>query len=216
MEKTYCVYIHKNKINGKIYVGLTSLHPPTKRWRNGEGYNEQPHFYNAIKKYGWDNFEHIIIEDNLTVYQASILEDNLIKTYNTLNDNFGYNKRPGGTEKYELTEEQRRKCGDWARGRKFSDQHRKNISKGLKNRVFSDEAKEKMSEAKIKAKTFQGENNPKAQKVICIETNQIFNTIKEAAIFMKVTPGGISKACRGEQKTSAGYHWRYYNKDDYV
>ena len=57
-----------------------------------------------------------------------------------------------------------------------------------------------MSEAKLIAGTFQGENNPKAKKVICIETNQIFNTIKEASEVMHINRDGISKTCRGIQK----------------
>ena len=43
----YTVYVHKNKINGKCYVGITSK-VPEKRWRNGLGYNpcgrENPRF----------------------------------------------------------------------------------------------------------------------------------------------------------------------------
>ena len=50
--KEYIVYIHKNKIDGKEYIGLTSLSPPTKRWQNGKGYKTQIKFYRAIEKYG--------------------------------------------------------------------------------------------------------------------------------------------------------------------
>lgn len=57
----WTVYIHINKSNQKKYVGITSR-KPTVRWkRNGEGYKSSPYFYNAIKKHGWDNFEHNIL-----------------------------------------------------------------------------------------------------------------------------------------------------------
>lgn len=47
----YTIYMHKNKINGKIYIGQTSQNP-IKRWNNGRGYIDSSKFYNAILKYG--------------------------------------------------------------------------------------------------------------------------------------------------------------------
>ena len=39
---------------------------PEKRWGiNGNNYKSSPHFYAAIQKYGWDNFEHNILFENL-------------------------------------------------------------------------------------------------------------------------------------------------------
>ena len=39
-EITYSVYIHKNKTNNKVYIGVTSK-KPKQRWRNGKGYVNQ-------------------------------------------------------------------------------------------------------------------------------------------------------------------------------
>ena len=47
---------------------------PEQRWQNGKHYKTCPYFYNAIEKYGWDNFEHIILQKNLSQEQANILE----------------------------------------------------------------------------------------------------------------------------------------------
>ena len=63
--ENYKVYIHRNKINGKVYIGITKQKPEN-RWRNGKGYKQNIKFYRAIEKYGWNNFEHIVLVDNLT------------------------------------------------------------------------------------------------------------------------------------------------------
>ena len=36
---SYCVYMHTNKTNGKVYVGLTSMELK-ERWRDGKGYHK--------------------------------------------------------------------------------------------------------------------------------------------------------------------------------
>ena len=94
--RTYCVYLHTNKINGKKYFGITCL-KPEKRWNSGKGYSiKQPRFHNAIQKYGWNNFTHEILFEGLTKDQAMELEIKLIKEHNTTNVAFGYNNTIGG------------------------------------------------------------------------------------------------------------------------
>ena len=53
-------------------------------------------FYNAIKKYGWDNFEHEILFENLTQKEAKQKEIELIDYYDSTNRNKGYNVSLGG------------------------------------------------------------------------------------------------------------------------
>lgn len=43
----FTIYMHKNKINNKVYIGQTSQNP-LKRWDNGKGYITSPKFYKAI------------------------------------------------------------------------------------------------------------------------------------------------------------------------
>lgn len=85
----FIVYKHVNKFNGKVYVGITSKNPPTKRWgKNGNLYHENTYFYNAIKKYGWDNFTHEILRSNLTEIEALELEKELIAYYKSMNKSY--------------------------------------------------------------------------------------------------------------------------------
>ncbi len=59
----------------------------------GQGYRNQV-FYNAIKKYGWDNFEHIILEEHLTRKEAKEKEIYYIEKYDSFYN--GYNGTFGG------------------------------------------------------------------------------------------------------------------------
>lgn len=93
--KNYKVYMHINKINSKKYIGITKQ-KPKERWQNGYGYIGCTVFYNAIKKYRWDSFEHKILIDNLSKEEACETEIKLIKQYKTTDRNFGYNISLGG------------------------------------------------------------------------------------------------------------------------
>ena len=105
MENNYKIYAHINKINGKIYIGQTKQSVKDRWGSDGRRYKGQP-FYNAIQKYGWDNFEHKILLENLTAEQANYYEQFFIKKYNAHNKNFGYNATDGGVSNT-LTQQQR-------------------------------------------------------------------------------------------------------------
>ena len=53
-------------------------------------------FWNAIQKYGWDSFEHIVLESNLTCKEAQKAEKKYIKIYHSRDKNKGYNVAEGG------------------------------------------------------------------------------------------------------------------------
>ena len=89
-EKTVTIYLHKNKINGKCYVGQTSQSLSARWGREGYHYKEQSLFYRAILKYGWDNFEHLVLEENIPMEKADERECYWGIKYNSLSPN-GYN-----------------------------------------------------------------------------------------------------------------------------
>lgn len=97
---SYLIYKHTNKINGKSYIGQT-CQKPSRRWRNGSGYKESVIFYAAIQKYGFNNFTHEILEENLeTKALANEREQYWISYYHTwIYDPKcnGYNSTQGGT-----------------------------------------------------------------------------------------------------------------------
>lgn len=150
---TYCVYCHVNKVNGKRYIGQTHHQDnPNLRWKNGKGYAGRNHFWHAIQKYGWDNFEHYIIQDNLTKEEADELEDLNIIAFNTTDVNYGYNIRNGGSHG-RLSEETKQKISDNLKGKYCGENHpffgkqhtvesRKKMSKALKGKKLSAEHRE--------------------------------------------------------------------------
>ena len=87
------IYIHRNKINGKVYIGQTSLNPKY-RWKKGALYKCSVKFYNAITKYGWNSFEHKIICQTESDEEADKLEQELIQKYDSIAN--GYNLQLGG------------------------------------------------------------------------------------------------------------------------
>lgn len=99
--KNYVVYKITNNINGKIYIGMTN--DVKRRWRY-EGIEYRPPlksdrhrpFWNAIQKYGWDNFTKEIIISGLTKEDAFEKERQMIKEFDSTNKKIGYNLSPGG------------------------------------------------------------------------------------------------------------------------
>lgn len=164
-DKKFVVYCHENMINNKKYIGIT-CQTLEQRFRKGEGYKNSPHFYSAIKKYGWENFSHTVIYEDLSESEAKEKEIGLISEFNTRNPDRGYNMTPGG-EGYSgednpwfgkhHTLENRKKMSVQRKGKKFSEEHRKKISDALKGRVFSDETREKMRKNHA---DFKGEKHP--------------------------------------------------------
>lgn len=90
-ENNYKVYQHINKETGKRYIGCTGLLDVVDRWQNGQGYRNQPRFFEDILLYGWQNFDHEIIADGLTKKQAKQLETEYIINLETWKPEKGYN-----------------------------------------------------------------------------------------------------------------------------
>jgi group I intron endonuclease len=108
----FTVYMHVNKINGKRYIGITKINP-YKRWGTyGVGYKTQRYFYKSIQKYGWDNFEHIIVATNLSKDDAKTMETNLIIKYKTLNRYYGYNAMYQDNYRSDVSDETRKKMSE--------------------------------------------------------------------------------------------------------
>ena len=186
MEKLYTVYMHTNKINNKVYVGIT-CEGVQQRWRNGKGYLRkdkenrftQPKFARAIQKYGWDNFEHIIWAENLNHDDACRAEKLLIALWDSMNN--GYNNTAGG--------------------------------EGTVGKKNSPECRKKISDARIGICV--GKNNPRARKVaqytIDGDLIKVWDYIRQASRNLGISESHIVMCCKNTfgDKTAGGFVWRY-------
>ena len=90
---SYTVYKHTSP-NNKVYIGITSRKPEY-RWNSGKGYINNKYFTTAINKYGWNEFEHSILYENLSKEEAETKEIELIKKYKSNQREYGYNIENG-------------------------------------------------------------------------------------------------------------------------
>lgn len=220
----YTVYQHKNKLNGKMYFGITSKNPIERWGSNGANYKSTPHFYSAIQKYGWDNFEHNILRENLTKEEACSIEKEFISRYKTQDRRFGYNVLEGGQASV-LHKEVREKMSVSMLGNKngfghpCSEEKKKKISDVQKGKKLSDEHKSKLSEAAKKRhvpcsedkKKVLSQNYPNKRKIYCVETNTVYSSVQECARQLNLYATNISKVCNGIHHTTGGYHLKYYD-----
>lgn len=232
----FTIYMHKNKINNKVYIGQTSQNP-LKRWDNGKGYVTSPKFYKAIQKYGWDNFEHIILYTNLTLDEANLKEQELISKYHSTEDNFGYNITSGG-KNFHHSEETKQKIGKAnsksLKGKHWSEEQHELMSKmfsGTGNPFYGKHHTEKTKQLisqNRKGKT-AGENHPMygkhhsenslqkisqhrqskgGKQIICLNTGEIFPTMMDAARWCGLSnASSIGQICNHTGKQkTAGKH----------
>lgn len=205
-DRRYLLYAHINKSNDKMYIGITSHQKnPNLRWANGYGYIESTRFYNAIKKYGWNNFWHIILKRDMTIEEAEKEECRLIKMFQLQNPDYGYNISEGGGKPpyigHPLTEFAKEKIGAASRERWAN--------------MPPEEKKQKMDIIHNSPKLLKYRQKCKKQ-VVCIKTNETFDGLIDAGRFIRpdapeLGAKNISQHCNHPEvhKSAYGKHWRF-------
>lgn len=94
-------------------------------------------------------------------------------------------------------------------GKKHTEESKRLMSEHQKL-TFTPERRKQISDwAKAR---YIGSGNPRAKKVRCIETGQLFDTVKDAAIWAHgsaKSKSTISWCCMGKRNIALGYHWEY-------
>ena len=220
----FTVYKHTAP-NGKVYIGITS-NDPKFRWHGGNGYYRNEHFYNAIKKYGWDNITHEIIETDLPKDAACELEIRLITQYNATNPKYGYNGTHGG-EHYKPTAEAIEKARKAHIGKRynigvpFTEERKRHLRenhadfRGEKNPNYGKKwTPEQIAIRQAHRKYKYGGENPRSKPILQFDRNGNFikrwNSITDATIVCNKT--SIKDCLKGKYKVGGGFVWKYDNE----
>lgn len=139
----------------KCYIGQSRQKDCRMRWCQHKHQafvkkSEKSALYDAMRRYGIEKFEYIVLLKDIGNEKLNDIEQEYIKTYNSLVPN-GYNIKEGGNHTPH-SEETRRKIGLKSLGRQtnigknFSQEWRDNIGKASKGRKFSQDVKEHLKE----------------------------------------------------------------------
>ena len=184
-DKLYTVYRLKNVVTGKNYIGMTSLEPKERWCREYTGKMKE-----AINNYPFDLCwkKHIEFQTP-NREQALELESELMKWYDSVENGYNISSYSGGT--YKRSDETRRKMSASMSGEKA-------YWYGVKH---TDSYKKKMSES-------HGVNGvlqfSKTGEFIA-EYPSIMEAERQTGCYHQ----NIIKCCKGKQKSTGGYIWKY-------
>jgi group I intron endonuclease len=127
----YSIYKVVNILNGKIYIGFTSNYNYRKKSHKKSITNPKYKsiFHNALRKYGWNNFEwSIIFQSKNKNFCQSIMEPHFIQEYCSFGKN-GYNMTRGGEGRlgYKHPENIKFLIGSRTRGKNLNEEHKQKI-----------------------------------------------------------------------------------------
>lgn len=242
LDNKWIVYIHISPSN-KYYVGITSK-KVNERWRNGNGYKKNDHFFRAITKYGWDNFEHEIFAEHLTKEEACNMEKLLISLLHSNDYHYGYNICSGGEGCTGLYGEKNQNYGKhWTNEQKLrmsslrketpanlTEKGKKSKSNFMKHKWENQEYRDKMTGKNAPCYGRTGNKHPlygktglqsaTSKKVICLNTMELFSSATSASKDKGCNHSKLCMCCRGERKSCGTnnngdkLHWMYYT--DYL
>ena len=218
------VYKIINKTNGKLYIGKT-VKTLKHRWDKHILMAKRKTnrcLYDAMNKYGYENFEIIKIGEAKDPKKLNELEIFYIDKHKTLDRKYGYNMTAGG-DGGPMSPESLQKMIDKKTGVPLSEEHKRKISEAHMGRPkgsMQEKQKEKLSKA-IKKKW---DNDPEYSER-CIKNNHMIGKTGEDHHFFgkkhtKVSKVKMSKASLGrkgseKQKEIARKKWTSKGNPNY-
>ena len=211
----YTVYIHTNNSNNKKYVGITNRDPKIRWGVSGKGYSRQPKFFNAIQKYGWDNFSHEVIAQNLDKQEAKSLETYYIDLYNSIEN--GYNILREGIDsyprlkpvfcittniKYNSIKEAALQNNCLPTQIIENCKGKRGPIKGLQWTYWNTELNQP-----YEVINFAPKQKPNSQSIYCIELKKFFSSINSAADELSLDRRSLQRVLKGERNGINNLHF---------
>jgi len=209
------IYMIRNKINGKIYIGQT-IQPIKTRLQQHQQNLRRSVISNAIKKYGWKNF--VIDWYECPDEDLNFDEELLVREMGTISPD-GYNLMEGGGSKGKRSKESRQKMSKAHLGKILSDEHKQKLR--IANPTYGKFGEDNPNfgrKSSEETKQKQSENNANNKRVYQYDLDgtfiDTFRSCDEAARNIKGdgTDGTLISACaRGvrKRKTAYKFKWSY-------
>ena len=234
MERKWIVYMYLFP-NGKRYIGATCRTLATRQGKDWSKYKSCERLWAAIQEFGINTIEQtILFEGVISSEAASKLERSYIAQYDTANPEKGYNNAPGGegVSARVLSEDRKAELRI-----QMTEQGRKN-----RNRVVTDETREKLRQAKLgkvrgpmsaetKAKisrsnskenmseeTRARRSKSKQKKVLAVNVQTgeqlVFDCGESAAAHFGVQASTVSRWIQGTRRPNNNYTFSFFTNND--
>ena len=223
------IYIITNLINGKRYIGQ-SINIKRRFWDHRcISHESNIHLKNALIKYGRENFKYEILEE----CDVSNLDEREIFYISKLKPEYNIssggqravNKHSESTKKIisqkskkqweNMSEETKQKIINNLtgpkEGHKVSEKTKEKLRMINLGKKQSPETISKRKETIIRMKEngYVQTNASHKKKVVCVETGQVFESVKSAAEFIGCHPSGVTSVLKKRQRTVKGYRFEY-------
>ena len=223
MEHYNCIYMYVNKINGKKYIGQAQNFTRRHKEHQWSSHNEADSsydypFHKAIRKYGIDGFDIVILKENIeTREMMDYYEKLFIKEHDCLaKDSKGYNVSEGG------------KGGNKFAGRTEEQMNETRLkmresSKGEKSNTYGKPRSEKIKQEqaqRMKGNTYTYERTNETKKKLSNSRKQwVYQYDLQGNLLVKwkfathaakelgFSARMINQCCNGEVETYRGYIW---------
>lgn len=216
------VYKATNKVNGKCYIGQTrhSLERRKSSHLRNAKKGVNTHFYNAIRKYGEENFEWEIICSTNDKKRLNELETFYITKYDSIKN--GYNMVDGGDNNIMDIETVKTKHDLIMQSDAVRNKISQSVKKYRQENPFTDEHRRKISE-KAKGNHNFGNSDTRSIGCYCILENGEelhFHSYRDAWNWWKTisNPFDTDTECTYQRKIKQsikdGYYTYHYNHNN--